>query len=611
MLKRIEHEKTTFFDDLKIVFRALPQNRKKQLYFLFFLQNLSAISEVLSLGAIIPFLSAISNIDNLMSNRLVKKILEILTIEDPNHVVILFAIIFAASILLANFLRFITLWAQLYLNAKISIEMGAKVFNQIISNKFEFFVYNNSSTILRLITHDLNGTIAVLYGALSLTTNGLIVVFISLSLIIYTPLISISIFLIMFAIYGSLMFVVGKKLKSNSKVLSDAHSSILQAAQESVFGVREVIIKNLGKYFTCKYKNNTARYHKANISTNLIKQTPKFFIESLGISALCLVIIGLVSGGGDIKSLIPLIGAIALAAHRLLPSLQQTYVSFSTAMGLSVSLNRIATSLKQIELRTLTTSKSVTIPFNAHITLKNVEFKHGKDNKKHNFALENISLKINAKSKVAFVGETGSGKTTLSEIILGLYIPQKGKVMVDDTIISEQNIQEWQKSISIVPQNIRLSDTSIIENIAFGINRAEIDTEKVREAAKQAHIHDFILSLPNGYEEVTGEQGIKLSGGQAQRIGIARALYSSPKLIIFDEATSALDNNTEKEVINSINSLGNQYTMIFIAHRLSTIQKADEIFVFDKGKITDRGTYSDLVKSSKTFSRLVSRIKTN
>jgi len=231
--------------------------------------------------------------------------------------------------------------------------------------------------------------------------------------------------------------------------------------------------------------------------------------------------------------------------------------------------------------------------FRHAISLKNVSYCYPNSS---NYALKNISLSIGAKSKVGILGKTGSGKTTLVDVILGLLDPQEGGILIDGHPIKDENKLAWQRNIGYVPQQIYLVDNSIEANIAFGVDPHEIDQAAVELAAKIANVHEFVINdLPNGYQTKVGERGVRLSGGQRQRIGIARALYHKPQVLVMDEATSALDGFTEKEVMNAIQDLDQNITVILIAHRLSTLSKCDKVFLFDKGRLKKQGSYDEVV----------------
>ena len=338
-----------------------------------------------------------------------------------------------------------------------------------------------------------------------------------------------------------------------------------------------------------------------------LKQFPRFFMESLGVVALCFFII--ISFLSNKEQLLPLLGFIALSTHRLLPAMQQCYGSISIIISHSFSIQKIVHFIKPRKESKHIEGAHKNISFCREISLQNIFFRYKERSKtQQDWTLNDLSLSIKKNSTVAFVGETGSGKSTLADIITGLIHSHSGILKIDGQTLDHSNLKSWQSKISYIPQYIFMADTSIIENIALNKSVHNIDEKLIEHVAKQAQIHDFIISLPEKYDTVIGERGTKLSGGQVQRIGIARALYKKPEIIIFDEATSALDSITEKNLMDTIKNISN-ITLIIITHNLSTIKNADSIFVLDKGQIIANGTYNDLLKKSKQFQDLIAQIE--
>jgi ABC-type branched-subunit amino acid transport system ATPase component len=301
---------------------------------------------------------------------------------------------------------------------------------------------------------------------------------------------------------------------------------------------------------------------------------------------------------GDFNNALPVISLYVFAGYRLMPAIQQMYTSFTQLIYISPAVEVLSNDIKNLERYNLIEDERIMM-FKKEINLKNIHYNYPLTLRT---SLKDINVNIPAKSTIGFIGATGSGKTTMVDIILGLLEPQKGTLEVDDQIITKQNLRSWQRLISYVPQQIYLSDDTILSNIAFGVEPKNVNQEAVEKAAKIANLHEFIINeLPKKYQTIVGERGVRLSGGERQRIGIARALYRSPQVIIFDEATSALDYQTEQEVMEAVNNLRKDITIILIAHRLNTVENCDIIFKFEKGRIIQQGTFDELVKNNKTF----------
>ena len=307
----------------------------------------------------------------------------------------------------------------------------------------------------------------------------------------------------------------------------------------------------------------------------------------------------LISSGREFNNIIPSLSLFAIAGYRLLPSLQQIFFASSRIRFISEHLDSLCRDLKYLNTDNKPNNITNKILFNKIINLENIFFNY--PNSK-NVILKNINLSIPISKKIGIVGTTGSGKTTLVDLIIGLLEPTQGTLSVDKNIIDNSNKRLWQKNIGYVPQNVYLSDRSIAANIAFGINIEQINQKEVEQAAISANLHDFITKeLPEKYNTIIGERGVRLSGGQRQRIGVARALYQKPKILILDEATSALDNSTEKKIMECINNLEYSTTVIMIAHRLTTVKECDTIFLLENGEIKAKGTFEELKKTNKLF----------
>jgi ATP-binding cassette, subfamily B, bacterial PglK len=285
-----------------------------------------------------------------------------------------------------------------------------------------------------------------------------------------------------------------------------------------------------------------------------------------------------------------------------MPALQQTYAALAQLTFVGPSLDALSDEIKNLKTFNSNQAQGV-LSFNKEITLKNIYYNYPNSSRT---ALKDVNLKIPAKNTVGIIGSTGCGKTTTVDIILGLLEAQKGTLEVDGQVISRQNSRAWQRTIGYVPQHIYLSDDTVEANVAFGIDLKDINQEAVEKASKIANLHEFVINeLPKNYQTTIGERGVRLSGGQRQRIGIARALYRNPQVLILDEATSALDNQTEKAVMDAVNNIGKDITIILIAHRLSTVKKCNKIFLLEKGELKNQGTFEELIKMDDNFRKSV------
>jgi ATP-binding cassette subfamily B protein len=297
----------------------------------------------------------------------------------------------------------------------------------------------------------------------------------------------------------------------------------------------------------------------------------------------------------------PILAALALGAQRILPALQQCFGAWAGISGSRTSLQTALELLDQPMPTHIPMSPPQPLPVDHQISMTNISFRYGDDK---SWVIRDLNWVIPKGARVALVGATGSGKSTVIDLMMGLLSPNSGAMHVDSIALSGISLYSWQRTVAHVPQQVYLADASIAENIAFGVSRAQIDFARVKTAARQAQLSSFIESRPEGYEAMVGERGVRLSGGQRQRVGIARALYKRAKVLIFDEATSALDNLTEQAVMESIRALDRELTIILIAHRLSTVRPCDSIAILENGKIVAEGNYDALISNSEVFRRM-------
>ena len=392
--------------------------------------------------------------------------------------------------------------------------------------------------------------------------------------------------------YGFVSFLTKKRLLIDSDNISKKSNLLIKSLQEGFGGIRDVLIDGTQEVYCKIFRDADLPLRKSQAVITIIGQTPRFIVEALGITILAVLAYYLSKSSEGINNAIPVLGVFALAAQRLLPILQQIYASWTSIIGCSSLLKDILFYLNQGLPEYYSLSSPPLIKFNNYIKLNNLDFRYSSDGP---FILKGFTCKIKKGERVGLIGITGSGKSTLIDIIMGLLLPKDGQLYVDDEIITAKNYRSWQLHVSHVPQSIFLADSTILENIAFGVPLDEIDHELVSECAKKAQISQTIESWALQYKTLVGERGVRLSGGQRQRIGIARALYKKTDVIIFDEATSALDDKTELKVIDSIFNLNPDITILIIAHRLTTLKKCTQVIELEGGKVLQSGTYKEIV----------------
>lgn len=594
----------SLIQSVRQLLRQMSRKRRRQLGILVLLMLVSSLSEMISLGAIIPFLEALSNPDMLLNSPIWQPWLASAQINSHSQLVNVMALFFVVTVVIANSLRLITLNAQVRLSAAIGSDLSSQVYRRSLQQPYSFHLQSNSSDLMQTVVDDTNRLSSnVLLPLLSLLTDGVLALSLIGALVIIDGRIAISAAIFLGSIYAFIYRFRKNLLRKNSKIISQVGQAKIKAVQEGLGGVRDVLIANTQDFFQDAYEKSERSLRYTQAKNNLIAKAPTYLVEAITMSSIA--ILALVLGrNGDFTRVVPILGSLALGAKRLLPALQSFFGSLALIQGAQESLVRILiASQRPIDPLMSFSASNNPLFLEKELCFENVWFRYSDET---DWVLKGLNLEIKAKTTVAFVGSTGSGKSTTADLILGLLRPQQGKIWVDRKPLEDERLRQWQQGVAHVPQSIFLTDASIAENIAFAVPKEEINLDKVCEAARLAQVDDFIRSLPAGYNTYVGERGIRLSGGQRQRIGIARALYRQATVIVFDEATSALDNVTEKEVMDSINRLSRQFTIILIAHRMSTVKKCDLIFELHHGQVAARGTYQELQKNSFTFRQMTS-----
>jgi ATP-binding cassette subfamily B protein len=407
------------------------------------------------------------------------------------------------------------------------------------------------------------------------------------------------------ASYALITWMYRQRLHFNSKRIAYEQTQVVKALQEGLGGIRDVLLDGTQPIYCDIYSQADYRLRRAQGNNVFIGGSPRYAMEALGMVLIAALAFGLSQQAGGIATAMPVLGALALGAQRLLPALQQMYSSWASIAGSRESLADTLELLTQPLPLELLQPVSGPLRFLDKIRFESVRFRYTSDGP---LVLDGLDLTVYKGARVGFVGSTGSGKSTTLDLLMGLLMPSEGKILVDEEPISGSRLKAWQRSIAHVPQNIYLADGTLAENIAFGVPTDAINLDRVRQAARQAQISDFIESSPQGYHAYVGERGVRLSGGQRQRIGIARALYKQASVLVFDEATSALDNTTEESVMNAIEGLSSELTILIIAHRLSTLRSCDIIVELEHGRALAQGTYEQLHELSPSFSKMASKI---
>ena len=571
----------------------LTKRRQKQFWLILILMIISSISEIISISAVLPFLGILIAPEQAYQYPLIQPVIQILEITKPRQLILPLTILFITAALLAGVIRLTLLYAMTRLSFATGADLSINIYRRTLYQEYETHVSRNSSEVINSIITKTNIVIGgVLTPVLLLISSTIMLI----GIIGVLFVININVALIVFIGFGSLYWLVVRytktHLKNNSKIVADQSTQMIKSLQEGLGGIRDVLIDGTQQFYCKLYRNADLPLRRASGNNQFISGSPRYVMEAIGMTLIAGFAYVTTQQENSMVTAIPVLGALALGAQKLLPALQQAYGAYSAIKGSKSSFEDVLNLLDQSLPEYAGQPLPKPIPFAKEIKLNNLNFRYSEDSP---WVLKNINLSLKKGARIGFIGVTGSGKSTLLDIIMGLLPPTNGKLMIDKQPINSQNRRAWQAHIAHVPQNIYLSDSTIEENIAFGIAKEQIDHQRVKKAAQQAQIAELIEEWKEGYQTFVGERGIRLSGGQRQRIGIARALYKKANVLIFDEATSALDNGTEWEVMKAIEEIGEEITVLIIAHRLTTLKGCEKIVKLGKKYTVRVGSYQEMI----------------
>jgi len=581
------------------LFKKLETRRKIQLTVLLSLMIMASFAEVLSIGSVIPFLAILTNPDSIKDIPFALEILNLFEYESSTDLVLPITILFILAAILAGSMRIFVLWFNTKLSFSIGRDLGVQAFKATLNQPYEVHISTNSSEVISSIVTKMYATTLCLSQSLSLITS----LVLSLSIVFILLVIDTQIALFSAIVIGGSYIVMSYffriKLSKNSKSVDLGTTKSLKILQEGLGGIRDVLLSRNQRVYERNFYLSQLDLRAAQGNNHFLGGSPRFLMESIGMSLIAILAYASISSGSSAINFLPSLGAIALGAQKLLPAGHQIYASWAGIAGNRDSFRSVLDILDQ-PYDEKVREPVEPLKFEQDIVFDSVSFQYEDDKK----VLEDFNLTIKKGERLGVVGKTGSGKSTFTDLLMGLLKPSKGNLLIDGKPVNKKNVDRLMSIVAHVPQFIYLADLSIAENIALGEEKKDINEEEIIKAAKQASILDFIDNCPNGFNTMVGEQGIKLSGGQRQRIGLARALYRKSKILVLDEATSSLDNQTEKAIMSSIENLDDNLTVVIIAHRLTTIKSCDSIAILEDGAVLARDSYHNLLKNNSYFQEL-------
>jgi len=578
---------------IKTLWKHLSKRRQKQFKLILILMIIASLMEVISVGAVLPFLGVLISPELIYQHSLMQPLIRVLELTEPNQLILPLTIAFIIASLLAGAIRLLLLYAMTRLSFATGADLSIDIYQRTLYQEYSTHISRNSSEVINGIISKTGTVIGSILTPILILISSLIILvgiigalfFINITVAL-TALIGFSI------LYFGVVRFTRKQLNENSQCIADQSTQMIKSLQEGLGGIRDVLIDGSQQFYCQLYRNADLPLRRASGNNQFIAGSPRYVMEAIGMALIAVLAYIMTQEEDTITTVMPVLGALAIGAQRLLPALQQAYNSYSIIKGAKSSFIDVLDLLNQSLPVYVNQPLPTPTIFRKEIELKNLSFRYSKDTP---WVLKNIDLKLDKGSRIGFIGATGSGKSTLIDVIMGLLLSNNGKLSIDGQSVDGLNKREWQAHIAHVPQNIYLSDSTIEENIAFGVPKDKIKHQRVKEAAQQAQISELIDQWKDGYKTFVGERGVRLSGGQRQRIGIARALYKQADVIVLDEATSALDNKTEARVMKAIENMNNKVTVLIVAHRLTTLKNCTKIVELENGMIKNIGTYNEIV----------------
>ena len=600
------------------VYGLLSPRLRSRLWVLGTLVLLSGFFEIAGVASIMPFMGMIVDPRLALENRWIAQIHGVYPLPPRAFMIFLGGVVLLV-LFLSNLISALTVWSILRFSFAAGRDLSKAMFAVYLNHPYLFFLNRNTSELAQNTLFEIGRLVnGILIPSLTIASRVAIALSILGLLLVVNPLIALLSGLLLGGAYGGVFLLVRRTLARTGHEISKENTRRFQIAYETFAGIKDIKILGREKAFFDLFSGPVEGYSLYQARSQMISLLPRYAMETLAFGGIIALVLVLLSMGGSLGKTLPLISLYALAGYRLMPTLQQIFANWSQIRFNLPAIDKVVADIEALPalpkddgregkrsfaLPTVPAPEGNPLPLKREIRFEEVSFSYPTQEEP---VLDRLSLSIPANASVGIVGSTGSGKTTTLDILLGLLEPTEGRLLVDGVPVTRENRRRWQASIGYVPQQIMLIDDTVKKNIAFGIPEDLIDDAKVERAARLAHLHDFIISeLPDAYGTGIGERGVRLSGGQRQRIGIARALYHDPAVLVLDEATSALDNLTETVIMEALSTLSRQKTILMVAHRLTTVRDCDFIVVLERGRVSDIGSYDELLERSALFSSMV------
>ncbi|TVP60376.1 MAG: ABC transporter ATP-binding protein [Halomonadaceae bacterium] len=564
---------------------------------------LVALVEAIGVASILPLISVLSDPELVERNSVLNTIYQHSGMKNIDDFILFLGFAFLFILFTSLALKASSQWAQIHFTKMRVHSLSYRLTQRYLAQEYSWFLVRHTSRITTTILAEINKVVSgSLFPAMQMIAHGIVSLFLMILLILIEPLLALGAAAGLAGAYGLIYFSVRQRLSRFGRWRQEANRQRYKVIQETFGGVKDVKVRGIEKLMVDRFKKPSLDTARQEIKVDIIKEIPGFFMQGFVFGGIVIIMLYLLAAYGSMMGALPILATFAFAGYRLMPALQSIFKNLTSLRSMGPALDSLIEDLRTLEpfndQHHLPHDQRMAQPLEG-ITLQGIHYHYPNT---ETWALKNLNIFIKAHQQVALVGATGSGKSTTVDLILGLLRGQKGNLLVDGVPIDSSNVRLWQRIIGYVPQDIFLSDDTVAGNVAFGQPKDQIDMDAVVKACKIANLHDFVVNeLPEGYQTFVGERGTRLSGGQKQRIGIARAIYHDPEVIVMDEATSALDNTTERAIMEAVDNLAGQKTVIMIAHRLSTVKNCDVIYYLNHGEVVAQGSYEKLLELSPEF----------
>ncbi len=571
----------------------LTKEQKGYSVVVFFMSLISAVFEMLGVSILIPILNAFLEPETLAEKSYIAPFVQMFHLQDTQQIILFLCVVMILLYIVKNLYGIFYIWVSAKFSCKIMRELSVQIMSAYMKQGYSFFIVNNSARLLRGLGQDVSSVYAIISNLFGLFNKCLTLICITILIIAVTPQLAFFLLLLVMVCFALVQLIFRKPMQKNGQRVREYNYQCGQASLEAIQGSKEVLVTNRQSYFVKQYEKCMAKANSATAKMSVGQTAPNYIIEAVCITGVMLAVIFQTFVAANALELLSQLAVLAAAAFRILPTVGGILGSLNICIYSAPSLTAAYETLCLV--RDLETDKNNGIgkkemedlchrEFENELCLSHITFFYESRDLK---VVDDLSMTIKKGTSVAFIGGSGAGKTTLADIILALLKPQKGQILMDGIDVEELG-GRWNQIVGYVPQSIYMTDSTIRRNIAFGIEEEEIDDERVWKALEMAQMKEFVTNLSEGLDTVVGEWGIQFSGGQRQRMAIARALYGNPDILVLDEATASLDTDTENAVMEAIDALQGIKTLIIVAHRLTTIRNCDKIYEIKDGKAIER-----------------------